>query len=286
MPNLQPILEILPPPYCRALALAADTALEELRLRVARPPTIICQGKEENLPLPSGGGLVTAADLEHILLAATKQSSYAANETLKEGFVTIAGGHRIGVCGTAVVQAGSVRSMKEISSLAIRVARSVALPPQPLLRALTGSTLIAGPPGCGKSTLLRGCIAALSGAGQRVGVVDERGEIAACVRGVPQLELGARTDVVCGLGKQEGIMLLLRAMNVHWIAVDEITAPGDLEAMRSCSYCGVKLLATAHAASRDELYQRPLYKSLMDMRLFSRLLMMTPDKQWHAEGVE
>ena len=109
---------------------------------------------------------------------------------------------------------------------------------------------------------------------------------AACVHGVPQLELGARTDVVCALGKQAGILLLLRAMNVQWIAVDEITAPDDLEAMQNCSYCGVKLLATAHASGADELYKRPLYKRLMDMRLFTRLLVLTADKRWHTEGVE
>ena len=104
MPNLQPIYEILPPAYRRALELAGDTALEELRLRIGHVPTAVRRGNEELLPLPSGGGLVTADDLSQLLLAATRQSCYAANETLKEGFVTIAGGHRIGVCGTAVAR--------------------------------------------------------------------------------------------------------------------------------------------------------------------------------------
>ena len=75
-------------------------------------------------------------------------------------------------------------------------------------------------------------------------------------------------------------------MNVHWIAVDEITAPADLEAMQNCSYCGVKLLATAHASGSEELMKRPLYKRLMEMRLFTRLLVLTGDKRWHTEGVE
>lgn len=286
MPNLQPIYDILPPAYRRALALAGHEALEELRLRVARPPTLVRGGREETLPLPSGGGLVTAEDLAQLLLAATQHSSYAADETLRQGFVTLPGGHRIGVCGTAVVHAGRVSGMKQISSAAIRVARQIPLAPEPLLCVLTGPTLIAGPPGSGKTTLLRACIAALSDAGQRVGVVDERGELAACVRGVPQLDLGAHTDVVSLLPKQDGILLLLRAMNVHWIAVDEITAPEDLAAMRASCYCGVRLLATAHAASKDELYRRPLYRELMQMRLFEQIIVLTADKQWHTERVE
>ena len=143
MPNLQPIYEILPPAYRRALDLSGVDAMDELRLRVGRAPTVVQRGKEENLPLPSGSGLVSTQDLSQILLAATQQSCYAANETLKEGFVTISGGHRIGVCGTAVVQNGRVVSMKEISSIAVRVARQVFFEPRPLLSALTGPALFA-----------------------------------------------------------------------------------------------------------------------------------------------
>lgn len=285
MTNLQPIFDVLPQSYCRALQMERTDELEELRLRVSRAPTIICAGRERNLPLPSNGGLVTREDLEHVLLSATKQSCYAAADTLRQGFVTLAGGHRIGVCGTAVTEGGRVLSVKEVSSLAIRAARSVTFDHAPLLRALCGSTLLVGPPASGKTTLLRGCIAALCAAQKRVGVVDERGELAACVRGVPQLDLGAKAEVVCGFSKEQGILLLLRVMNVQWIAVDEITAPEDLAAMRTCSYCGVHLLASAHARTMDELYERPLYKELMQMRLFSRVLLLTQDKQWRVVEV-
>lgn len=285
MTTIQPILDVLPQSYCRALQMERTEQLEEVRLRVKRAPSVICAGVERDLPLPSGGGLVTQSDLEHVLLSATKQSCYAAADTLRQGFVTLAGGHRIGICGTAVTENGRVLSVKDVSSVAIRVARSVSFTPEPLLRALTGSTLLVGSPGSGKTTLLRGCIAALSAKGDRVGVVDERGELAACVRGVPQLDLGARAEVVCGFSKEQGILLLLRVMNVQWIAVDEITAPEDLSAMRTCSYCGVHLLASAHARSMDELYERPLYKELMQMRLFSRVLLLSPDKHWRVMEV-
>lgn len=285
MANLQPILDILPTAYRRALTFCDSDALEELRLRVGHAPRVIVSGAEEVLPLPGAGTIVSAGELEQLLLAATRQSAYAANETLKDGFLTLPGGHRVGVCASAVMQTGQILSMKHASSVAIRVARDVRFDEAPLLRALHGSTLLVGPPGSGKTTLLRGCIRALSGARQRVGVVDERDELAACVQGVPQFDLGAHTDVVRGIPKQNGMLLLLRCMNVHWIAVDEISAPEDLAVMRSIGYCGVKLLATVHASSRDELYRRPLYRSLMQMQLFQTLLLLSPDKHWHTEEV-
>ena len=147
-----------------------------------------------------------------------------------------------------------------------------------LLRRLDASTLILGPPGSGKTTLLRECVRSLSDGGSRVGLVDERGELAACRLGIPQMDVGAQTDVLTGCGKSEGIYLLLRAMNPQWIAVDEITAPEDIRAMEEASYCGVRFLATAHAFSPDELRRRPLYRRLRELELFQRLLILSPDK--------
>ena len=216
--------------------------------------------------------------LEEIVSAATNRSCYSAEASLREGYVTLPGGHRIGLCGTAALRESRIQSLRELSSVSIRIARQVSCAPPELLRRLDASTLILGPPGSGKTTLLRECVRSLSDGGSRVGLVDERGELAACRLGIPQMDVGAQTDVLTGCGKSEGIYLLLRAMNPQWIAVDEITAPEDIRAMEEASYCGVRFLATAHAFSPDELLRRPLYRRLRELELFQRLLILSPDK--------
>ena len=142
------------------------------------------------------------------------------------------------------------------------------------------STLLLAPPGAGKTTLLRDMICALSDGGEtrpacRMGVVDERGELAAMYRGVPQLEVGAHTDVLDGCPKALGITMLLRAANPQIIAVDEITAEEDLRAMLAAANCGVKLLATIHAADREELVRKPLFARLLETQVFQRLVTIT-----------
>lgn len=250
--------------------------MEELRLRAGRPPTAVLDGKE--CILPGCAEAVTSRMLEEIVSAATNRSCYSAEASLREGYVTLPGGHRVGLCGTAALRESRIQSLRELSSVSIRIARQVSCAPPELLRRLDASTLILGPPGSGKTTLLRECVRSLSDGGSRVGLVDERGELAACRLGVPQLDVGAQTDVLTGCGKSEGIYLLLRAMNPQWIAVDEITAPEDIRAMEEASYCGVRFLATAHAFSPDELRRRPLYRRLRELELFQRLLILSPDK--------
>ena len=137
-----------------------------------------------------------------------------------------------------------------------------------------------GPNGGGKTTLLRACIRALSNSGERVCVCDDRGEISAMTDEGAQFDLGPQTDVLTGVSKSEGMMLLLRAMSPTWIAADEITARRDLEAMEQISYCGVRLLATAHAKDLQELRARPLYRELLSLEIFKLFLVLQPDRQF------
>lgn len=246
--DMKPVLAILPPKLRESTEGLRTGALEELRLRAGRPPTAVLDGKERILP--GCAEAVTSRMLEEIVSAATNRSCYSAEASLREGYVTLPGGHRVGLCGTAARRESRIQSLRELSSVSIRIARQVSCAPPELLRRLDASTLILGPPGSGKTTLLRECVRSLSDGGSRVGLVDERGELAACRLGVPQLDVGAQTDVLTGCGKSEGIYLLLRAMNPQWIAVDEITAPEDIRAMEEASYCGVRFLATAHAFLR------------------------------------
>ena len=151
-------------------------------------------------------------------------------------------------------------------------------------------TLILSPPGLGKTTLLRDIIRRVSeGEGcrsRRVALADERGEVAALYHGVPQLEVGRRTDVVEGCPKAQGLMLLLRAMGPQVLAADEITAPEDVAALRTAAGCGVTLLATAHGADRTDLERRPVYRALLEERLFRKLVRIRPEGPGRAYTIE
>ena len=276
MEAFEAVRSVLPPRY-RGLDFSKVC---ELRLRAGQAPAIVIAQQERRL-----AGLVRPDELSEILRRATGNSLYACADALRQGFVTLSGGHRVGVCGEAVQKDGQMAGFSAVSSVCIRLARDVRLDEKLFLPHLSGSSLILGPPGSGKTTLLRACIRALSQSGQRVCVSDERGEIAAMREGRPQFDLGPQTDVLSNLSKAEGMMLLLRAMGPQWIAADEITAQCDIVAMEQISYCGVKLLATAHAGSIEELHARPLYRSLLSLEIFKTAFVLRPDRSFCVEEV-
>lgn len=282
---LDPVFGILPPGCRQALCGMDLSHAEELRLRAGQRPAILQNGAERTFMLASGDGRVTQEDLQRTLMAACAQSQYAVQTQLCEGFVRLPGGYRLGVCGSAVMQDGQLCGIREVSSLALRIPHDIRHAPSGLLPYLTGSCLIAGAPGSGKTTLLRSCIRALSDAGARVAVADERMELAGCVGGVPQFDLGAHTDVLSGCGKGTAMMVLLRAMNPMWVAVDEITQAEDLRAIRQLAGCGVRLLATIHAASPDELRRRPQARTLLRAGIFERALFLRPDRTFYEERI-
>ena len=267
------------PNRLRKLALALPeeqkAAAEEFRLRAGRPMTVLLP--EGELPLEAE---VDPAELETLCDLATEFSRYAAAETLREGFVPVRGGFRLGLCGTAVMKGGINTNLKNLSSAAIRIARErkgvgTDLAPRLFRDGVFRSTLILSPPGGGKTTLLRDLVRCVSeGVGGtpalRVSLVDERGEVAVMYRGQPQMDVGSRTDVLDACPKALGIPIVLRAMNPQVIAVDEITARADLRAVVMAAGCGVGLLATIHAADTAELLQRPLYRDLLAEGVFQQ----------------
>ena len=258
--------------------------MEELRLRCGQPPACRIAGKERALPLAP----VTPELLRGILEQATQRSAlcHAGNDPLRLCHAAGRAPPRHLRNGRRAERHDHGPARAVFPEPAHRTASRTALPTACVdaLWARPQSVLLCGAPGSGKTTLLRDLIRQLSDRfGWRICVVDERLELAACASGVPQFRLGAHTDVLSGAPKAAGIELLLRTMNPEWIAVDEITAEADIAAIRRASYCGVRFLATAHAADRRELESRPLYRALLQDGFFRMAAFLLPDRSVRIE---
>lgn len=255
--------------------------VNEIRLRAGRPLGLTLRKGQSWVT--AEGELVSDARSAYIVsleecgttLQLMSQSSvYALEQELRSGYLTLPGGHRVGFTGEAVVEGGEVRFLRHVASLNIRIARPVLGAGLPVIRSLVcgqkvRDTLILGPPNSGKTTLLRD-LARILGTGlpkqgirqYRVGIVDERSEIAACYQGVPQYDVGISTDILDRCPKAVGVEMLLRSMSPEVIITDEIGRVGDLDALRDAIRSGVALITTAHASSVSEAKSRPALQPL------------------------
>ena len=252
----------LPEERAAALSRAAEQErIEELRLRCGEAPSVRIGGAERPLAMAP----VTADELRETVGRAARYS-----------VLPLEGGHRLGLCGTAVAENGSVTGVRRISSLNLRVARQIdAL--DDILAPYIGegtpfSLLVLAPPGCGKTTLVREWVRLVSDAGHTTAVADERGEIAGLAEGVPQFRIGRCTDILEGCTKKQAALMLLKTMSPALVAMDEITSPEDIEAVALCAHCGTAVLAAAHAAGLNDLRRRPLYRRLLSLGVFERVL--------------
>lgn len=251
--------------------------LQQLRLRLGMCAQM-CMDITRTIP----DRLVQQEDLDFVIQTASRYSPWSA-ASISQGYLTVQGGHRIGVCGEAVIHNGVMSGMRNITSICIRTARQFPGIADAAAQ-YTGSVLIIGRPGSGKTTLLRELIRLRSGKRKgSVAVIDERSELFPMVNGKYCFERGPSTDVLLGCSKSVGISCVLRTMGPSCIAVDEITAEEDCAALMNAAWNGVDLLATAHAADLSDLRRRPVYRRLMEMGLFDWVLVMRPDQSWFGE---
>lgn len=220
-------------------------------------------------------------------------SIYTYQNQICNGFITVKGGHRVGITGEAVVKDGQVINISYIYSLNFRIAREVlgcsnmALPYILNKQENTvHNTIILSPPGRGKTTLIRDIIRNISSGiekinfkGMHIGVVDERGEIAAMYKGVPQNDLGERTDILNNISKEKGIKMLIRAMGPEVIAADEIGTKEDIEAIKYAVTSGVKGIFTAHGGSIEDIMQNPILKELYNLNIIERTILIEKNRE-------
>lgn len=271
----QEFLRLLPPDLRLKVDKQGNVKLHELRLRIGYQPELVMQERSVWLEKKTD-----KQDIRFIINAVSQYSPWSVS-SMASGFATAPGGHRIGFCGDVITQNGVITGIREVSSLCMRVAKSF---PGISGEGLTGSVLIIGKPGSGKTTLLRDMIRQRSEQGSgSICVVDERCELFPLAQGAYCFDPGPRTDILSTCNKAKGVMMLLRTMSPHTIALDEITAEEDCEALINAGWCGVELLATAHAADRNDLLHRPVYRSIVANRLFDTLVIMQSDKSWRAE---
>lgn len=272
--------------------------VEEVRIRAGKPLMICMEGsdffinRDGNPDISSENTYMsTEVNVNKSFQIISNYSVYAIEDELKNGFITIKGGHRIGVSGKVIYGKDGLETIKDISSLNVRIAREKIGVSNQVMKHIIKEpntiyhTLIVSPPQCGKTTLLRDIIRNLSNGmseysfrGIKVGLVDERSEIASLYNGQPQNKIGIRTDVLDGCKKYDGMILLIRSMSPHVIATDELGDEKDIKAIHEALKAGVKVIATAHGEDIEDIKSKPNLKKIIDERIFQRIFILDNSK--------
>lgn len=257
-------------------------AIDEIRIAIGRP-IIVLKNNNEIVKKYK----VTMEDMKNIIQRISNYSIYAFEEEIKQGYITVEGGHRIGISGQCVIENGFVKTIKHIGSINIRVAKEIIgcsnkLMAEIISRNRVNNTIIISPPKCGKTTLLRDITRNISNGyapmdfnGRRTSVIDERSEIASCFKGIPQMNVGIRTDVYDNCIKNQGILMAIRTMAPEVIICDEIGTDKDMEALVMAYNSGVNVIVTIHGNDIDDIYKRPVFNNILENKMINKIIVLS-----------
>ncbi|MEK5103477.1 stage III sporulation protein AA [Cytobacillus sp. FSL M8-0252] len=250
--------------------------IEEIRIRTHRPIEVVTHGNYVLLPYQA-----TEEDAIHLLDKMSHFSIYTLEEELRRGYITIEGGHRVGLAGKVILEGGQVKVIRDVASFNIRIAKEKIGIAETIAHHIYQNgwmhTVIIGPPQTGKTTLLRDLARMVSSenkytTAKKVGIVDERSEIAGSIHGIPQMRFGPRVDVLDACPKAEGMMMMIRSMSPDVLVVDELGSKADVEAVLEAVNAGIKLITTTHGFSYEDIKKRPLMAPLLELDIFERFV--------------
>ena len=259
--------------------------LQEVRVKVGKPLSIVLDNNETIFNY-----VITRDDVKAMIQKISNYSLYAFEEDIRQGYITIQGGHRVGLAGQCVIEGNSIKTIRNITSLNIRVCREIIGCSNSLMNHLVennrvNNTLIISPPKCGKTTLLRDITRNISNGvsqiglrGKRTVVIDERSEIAACYNGIPQMNVGIRTDVYDNCIKSDGMMMAVRGLSPEVIICDEIGTYKDMEGLIMAYNSGVSIIATLHGRNIEELYRRPVFREIVENNIIDKVVILSAKK--------